>query len=56
MKEYFDAVREPFGPWALLAPNSTHFVYSPDIMFILVALVQTRDAKLIKFRIGVSIS
>ena len=52
---YLLAVMAPEGPCALLKPNSTHYL-PLAIIFILAALVLTRDEKLVKFNKGVSIS
>lgn len=53
--EYFEAIIAPEGPWALLNPNSMHFE-SPATSFIRVAFVHSKVGKLVKFKIGVSIS
>ena len=54
--EYYVAENAPFGPYALLSPNSTNFLSLPTICLILLAFVATNDGKDTKFINGVSIS
>lgn len=54
-KAYLLAVSAPLGPYALLRPNSIHLAL-PAIIFILDALVVTKQEKFRRFRIGVSTS